>query len=370
MQSRTAALGATVVSAAAVSPVLIWMVIAGPRWAGDTPTYAAWADALIGARFHVLEFLRSNTFTAPLLLYLGWIMMVALAKVLGGGMWPWLLLGLNGVAVWWAARTTWVSMAGRRSLAAAAITAVWVGCSPDVWVFGPLILGDLWFTALSTAVIGGLLRWPRLVPIHIVAIAALASITRPVTAPLIVCVALVASGGVQWFTSSTRTATAVAVLAAAAIVIAHAWAVTGTVGVPSWLQLWFERLRDDYAHGVVIVDRPDTFVAPAQTLLAAVMLTLRKWVYFFSPWLPGYSARHVAVNLLWFVPLYAAIGVAIWRAPDRLAVHVLVAYIVLLSGFHALQQLDFDHRYRIPALPAMVMLAGLAFPAHKVVADA
>ncbi|MEX2269860.1 MAG: hypothetical protein WD690_00220 [Vicinamibacterales bacterium] len=250
------------------------------------------------------------------------------------------------------------------------LAVVWLGCSPDVWVFAPLILGDLWFTALSTAVLGGLLRWPRFMPIYVIAIAALASFTRPVTAPLIVCIALVVSGGVQRFTSSIRTATALAALVAAAIVIAHAWAITGTVGVPSWLLPWVERLRDDYAHGVVVVDRPDTFVAPAQTLFSAVALTLRKWVYFFSPWLPGYSVRHAAINLLWFGLLYAAIGVAIWRAPDRLAVHILVSYVVLLSGFHALQKLDFDHRYRIPALPAMVMLASLSFPARKAVPDA
>src|SRR5687767_3816865 len=119
MRPGHASFGPTVVSAAAVAPVLIWMLVSGPRWAGDTPTYAAWADALISVRFHVFEFLRSNTFTAPLVLYLGWIVTVALAKILAGGAWPWALLALNGVAVWWAVRTTVASVASQRAIAAA-----------------------------------------------------------------------------------------------------------------------------------------------------------------------------------------------------------------------------------------------------------
>ena len=347
-------------SVAFIFPLLIWMLMSGPRWAGDTPTYSAWADALIDARFNAVEFLRSNTFTAPLLLYLGWIVTVALAKVLAGDTWPWLLLALNGVAVWWAVRTTVVSVSCQRALAVAWVAGLWVACSPDVWVFAPLVLGDLWFTALCTVVIGALLGWPGRLPIHVVAIAGLAIITRPATAPLVVCIALVLSGAVRWSTSSIKWAVALAALVAITVVVVHAWVITTTVWVPGALLPWVERLRDHYAHGVVVVERPETFVAPALTLPGAVALTMRKWIYFFSPWLSGYSPRHLAINLLWFVPLYAAIAHSVWRAPNRFAVHVLLLYVGLVSGFHALQELDFDQRYRIPVLPAMVMLASLS----------
>jgi hypothetical protein len=362
MRPGHASFGPTVVSAAAVAPVLIWMLVSGPRWAGDTPTYAAWADALISVRFDVFEFLRSNTFTAPLVLYLGWIVTVALAKILAGGAWPWALLALNGVAVWWAVRTTVASVASQRAIAAAWVAGLWLAWSPDVWVFAPLVLGDLWFTALCTVVVAALMRWPAGSPAHIIAIAGLATITRPATAPLLVCGILVLSGTVRWSTRSTKWAVGLAAIAAITVVAAHAWVVTAPVWLPDTLLPWGERLRAHYARGVVVMERPDTFVAPALTISSAVALTLRKWAYFFSPWLPGYSGRHVAINLLWFVPLYAAIVLAVWRAPNRFMVHVLVLYVGLLSGFHALQELDFDQRYRIPALPAMVILAGLSVP--------
>jgi len=340
--------------------LLIWMLVSGPRWAVDTATYAAWADALISVRFQVFEFLRSNTFTAPLVLYLGWILTVSLAKVLAGGAWPWALLALNALAAWWAVRTVFVSVAAQRTLAAAWVAGLWLACSPDVWVFASLVLSDLWFTALCTVVVAALLRCPARWPIHVVVIAGLATITRPATAPLVVCIALVLSGVVRWSASSTRWAVALAAIVAITVVVAHARVMTAPVWLPETLLPWGEMLRGQYARGVVVYDRPDTFVAPALTLSSAVALTLRKWAYFFSPWLPGYSARHVAINLLWFVPLYAAIALAVWRAPNRFMVHVLLLYVGLLSGFHAIGELDFDQRYRIPALPAMVILAGFS----------
>ena len=333
--------------------------MAGPRTAGDTPTYSAWADALIAHRFYVPAFLRSQTFTAPLLLYLGWISIVALAKIAAGGAWAWALLAINGVAVCWTAMTTLISVSHWRPMLVAVLAAAWLMVSPDIWIFAPLILGDLWFTALSTAIIGALLRWPAAMPIQIIALAALATVTRPVTAPLIALVALVMSGAVRWSASSIRLAVAVAALGALAIVIAHAAVVTSVAWVPDWLLPWVEKLRGQYAQGVVVVERPETFVAPADTLLSAVRLTLLKWVFFFSPWLPGYSARHVAVNVLWFAPLYVAGINAVFRGVDRYRIHLLLLFILMVSGFHALQELDFDQRYRIPALPALVMLAAL-----------
>ena len=342
------------------------MCVAGPRSAGDTPTYAAWADALIAHRFQIPEFLRSQTFAAPLVLYLGWITIVALAKILAGAAWTWVLLAVNAIAVWWTATTTFVSVAHRRPTAIAVIATAWLVISPDIWIFAPLILGDLWFTALCTAIIGALLRWPAATPIEIIALAALATITRPATAPLIALIALVMSGAVRWSVSSIRAAAAIAAIGALAIVIAHGAVVTSAAWVPDWVLPWVDRLRSHYAQGVVVVERPDTFVAPAHTLWSAVRLTLLKWVSFFSPWLPGYSARHVAVNVLWLAPLYAAGIYAVYRGADRFAVYVLVLFIVMLSGFHALQELDFDQRYRIPALPAMVMLATLGIKDRRV----
>lgn len=345
----------------AVAPIVAWLVASGPRWAGDTPTYAAWADGLIAADFNVAEFLRAHVFAAPLLLYIGWISIVAIAMVAAGSFWPWVLLAINGLAVWLMVRATVRFVTRQHALVAGGIAAAWLALSPDIWVFGRLLLSDLWFTALTAlALTLALQPAPRLGYAGV--LAAVAMTTRPTAAPLVLCLLAVASGALGWSSRSTARFAAVAALLALSVVVFHAWLITTTVPLPEWFNTWGTRLRLHYATGVVVVERPETFVEPAVTVVSAVLLTLRKWLYFFSPWLPGYSVRHTVINVLWFAPLYAGMLYAIWRAPYRLAVYGLLLFVGLLSGFHALQELDFDQRYRIPGLWAMVALASLSIP--------
>lgn len=352
-----------------VLPIVAWLASTGPRWAGDTPTYAAWADGLIAAKFNVAEFLRSHTFAAPLLLYIGWILIVAISKIAAGALWPWGLLMINGLAIWLMVRATVRFVASWHTLVAGGVAAAWLAVSPDIWVFGPLLLSDLWFTALTALALTNALK-PVPQFAYAAGFAVLAVVTRPTAAPLVLCLLAVVSGAVNWSTRSAARFAVVASLIAVSVLIVHAWLMTTSVVLPEWFRIWGTRLREHYATGVVVVARPETFVEPAVTLVSAVLLTLRKWVYFFSPWLPGYSVRHTAVNVLWFAPLYAGMLYAVWRAPHRSAVHALLLFIGLLSGFHALQELDFDQRYRIPGLWAMAALASLAIPAGARVTEA
>ena len=60
---------------------------------------------------------------------------------------------------------------------------------------------------------------------------------------------------------------------------------------------------------------------------------------------------HNGVNLVWFVPLYVfgAVALAAWR--DRRLKALIVVYVLPFSAFHAVQQIDFDFRDRMPVLP-------------------
>lgn len=114
-----------------------------------------------------------------------------------------------------------------------------------------------------------------------------------------------------------------------------------------------------YTSGAVITDRPMAYIGAVVTLPGIVGLTLLKWAAFFTPWAPGYSVSHAVLNLVFFVPVYVAALYSIRHAHDREAVAILVIFILCVSGFHALQEIDFDHRFRLPAVPAMIMLATL-----------
>jgi hypothetical protein len=70
------------------------------------------------------------------------------------------------------------------------------------------------------------------------------------------------------------------------------------------------------------------------------------------------------LNLLFFVPAYALSAAALvnlrrltpWQ---QRAATLLVFFAMALTVFHAMMQIDYDHRYRLPMLPALIMLAAI-----------
>ena len=60
---------------------------AGVHLSSDSGLYAQWADRLVAQRFDVVAFLRDTRFVVPPVLYLGWIALVASAKLLLGSSW-------------------------------------------------------------------------------------------------------------------------------------------------------------------------------------------------------------------------------------------------------------------------------------------
>jgi hypothetical protein len=321
-----------------------WIAYRGPIWANDTATYARWADHLIAHHFNVVAFLRQETFTAPLVLYIIWITLVALAKIAAPVLWPMVLVGINAVSC---AATAYAVDSVSKDRIGAIIAAVALACAPDLLLFAPYAISDILFTALSAVAVASLVRaqpgvaWP---------LTMIATVTRPAAAPL------VATAAIRMRPFRPLPMTIVAAIGG--MLIVHAYVISApSTPLPAWLHPWMTVVREGYAEGRVMVSRPAAW--SATTMPAILGLTLLKWLAFFSPWVPGYSAIHTLLNVSFFVPLYLGCAYALVKAHDRSAVATLVLYIMLVSGFHAMQELDYDHRYRLPIIPALIMLAAL-----------
>src|SRR5512134_135805 len=75
------------------------MLRSGIHVAIDTAIYSRWADALIAVRFNVAAYLRDQSFVAPPLFYLLWVVVVAVVKVLLGASWMTGVVVLNWIAL-------------------------------------------------------------------------------------------------------------------------------------------------------------------------------------------------------------------------------------------------------------------------------
>jgi MFS family permease len=345
----------------------------GERISSDTKTYSKWADSLLATRFNYREFLTTEHFVVPPALYLGWITVVAVSKLLLGSAWTKGIVFLNWLSA--AALAYALTKANSRftasTLVGIAATLLFT-TSLDVLIFLPYVLSDVVFMGLSSAVllIGLFLSSDTLFPgswrlkmLFIgTAIVAVACVFRPTAAPL---VAYWSAGVFLTFRKQLTAAQAWAMLAmlavvAGVVIVGHAALMKDPA---TWTRAaqsgWIRLLSDESHKGIVVFGRPETYVAPPQEHLDFVKLTLAKLAYYFAPWVPGYSRFHVLAGAFFFLTVYALSLVALFRSPRWRLIWLLVIYVGAFSLFHGLQQIDYDHRYRLPILPALIVLSAL-----------
>jgi hypothetical protein len=314
----------------------------------DTSAYVQWADGLIAAHFDYGAFFGQYRFKTPLSLYGVWITLVAVARLIAPDAWPIVIVTANAIALFVVARA--VIGASPRPVFAAMV----MFTAPDLWLFAPYLLSDVVYLAISTLALVAMLSSP----VTATGWTALACITRPSAPPLVVLLIARLSGVLTWAVIHERLFWRLVLGIAATTLILHALVIHGAFPLPQRFDAMFADARNLYAVGVIITDRTPA-LGPLTTLPQIVGLTVLRELAFFSPWAHGFSARHTAVNLLYFVPLYVAVGAAIWHAKDRARVMMLTLFVLLVSGFHAMQNIDYDQRYRLPVLPALMILSTL-----------
>ena len=160
-------------------------------------------------------------------------------------------------------------------------------------------------------------------------------------------------------------------LVAIAVVVLHAYLLMHPDQWPGTTPPFLALLSDEYHRGVLVYAPGSDFVVPAATTVpAAARLTLQKLLYFLTPWLPHFSTSHTLLNLIFFVPAYGLSAIAIAKRhglspAQRRATILLASYVIALSVFHAMMQIEFDHRYRLPMLPVLIMLSAAGLEAAR-----
>lgn len=357
----------------------LWTMYSGVRLAVDTPTYSRWADALLGVGFNVFAYLREQSFVAPPLFYLLWVTVVAAMKTLLGSSWMtgivvlnWIALSLGAYAILETVRKLTHSGAGMLLVTMLMLVA------GDLLIFVPYVLSDLIFWGLSAGVLacGASLaagdpadsRSKTALIVSGSVLIVLAMMFRPVAIPLLtfwlISIATAATGSLV-----DRFATPVLVLGlagAVAAILVHAFVLQNPSAWPFGpFPAMLTMVRDEYRIGMFVHQAsPPMLVTPPSGMFGFARITLEKVMFFITPWLPHYGSAHVLINLVFFLPAYglsvAAISNVRRLAPSQQrAVVVLGLFVLLLTVFHAMLLIDSDHRYRLPMLPALVMLASI-----------
>ena len=344
-----------------------WILRFGLRSGGDVVMYSAWADVLIAHRFNYAEYLRDVSYGIPSFLYVAWVTVVAAAKLVAGNHWRMFLVGLNWVSVVMVAWLVLTIVWSRTSSAIALMVSGLLLVNFDLLDFVRFPLSDVVFVGLVTAILAMSISVAERPAAPVVIAGTIAAVIacffRPTAAP----VASVWVIALLWprlsANAKRRIVPAIVALILVAIAIHAAMMQDLSLWPAERAPGWLEGLRDNYHAGVIVNGRPQVNVPPPEHYADFVAIMFRRWAYYFAITMPGYSTRHMILNVVYYVPAYAlALAGILFRPPDArrsTATMLMLLMILLTSAFHGMLTIDFDHRYRLPILPALITLAAI-----------
>lgn len=354
-----------------------YALAAGTRMAPDSQAYAYWSARLIESGFDYPRMLAEASVGFPAILYALFATLLSLLRLAFGAGWAAALVALN-LAAHVALGLLVVRMAARATGSGAAAWAallLYLGCF-DLLMWVPFVLSDATFVLLAFSIfalaaariLGEARGWAA-----VLAPAAAGVFYRPT--------GMVLLPDLAWaiYLSKTRGGgpRRGPVLAALAfIVAAGALAFAWFVQEPSrWpfdaFSTAFRNVAADYALGEVVSGRPETRHSPPAALGDFLLISADRFVHFFAIGAAGYSLAHWLAGLAFFLPCYGLalwLAAALWRGrtafgpPERKVLLAAFGAVLSYALFHALVQVDFDWRYRVPVLPHLILLAagGLA----------
>lgn len=343
--------------------------------AADSVRYATWAEELRASNFDLAGWLAVNP--GPRLLHSGFVVLVAFLQGIAGARWAAALVLLNLICnALTAAVATDVTVRLTRSRFAGAGVLFLYACCFEIFLWVGYALADttffffatlFWLAMLDTVTRDriGSLRYPALA-----AAIALALCYRPSSLALIVVAAALPLLRLDPAPFRRKALAAFAIMLIA-VTFLHA-ALLRNPG--SWPFALFRqtvfKFADEYARGEVVIGRPETAIAGVDTIGEVMLVSGARFVRFFQFASSGYSGAHNAVNVVVFTILYSLFVAAMamlarekLSAREALAMKLSIVWVLAFATLHALTQLDFDWRYRLPAMTPLLVGAGIGLAA-------
>lgn len=348
---------------------------------GMTPD-SAWYDNaardLVSSNFDIRQHLAEARSSAPVF-YLGFTALVAVTQVVFGSNWAVAIVGVNVLAL---TMTGYLAMRLIRRVTDASAP-VLIGFLMFLLLFeqlhwASLILTDTIFSFLAFATFylvcsawrsrdSGAHMW-----LAATGLVFLSLLFRPVGIVALTWLALAAPLRLSEMMRGSKIRPVIhrglkVMLAVAGVLVAIAFSVPGFMDGVSVITGYF---ADQFARGVVVDARPETYSAPAHDILGAARIVAKRFVYFFAFTASDFSLRHTFLNAIVFLPLYVLGGMGCYFSVMRsrtlsaeaiLTGRLAILFATLFAAFHALTVIDFDWRYRVPCYPALIVLAALGW---------
>jgi hypothetical protein len=112
--------------------------------------------------------------------------------------------------------------------------------------------------------------------------------------------------------------------------------------------------------GVIIHDRPDTWVNEPENFIDVVYIYFLRLINFFNPYASTFSIAHIALNAMQIVLILFSIFILSFFK-GHIKIHDKVFLFILLlsfsvAAFHSFTLIDYDWRYRFPIILPLILL--------------
>ena len=112
--------------------------------------------------------------------------------------------------------------------------------------------------------------------------------------------------------------------------------------------------------GMVIHDRPETWVDTPNTFIDLTYIYFMRFLFFFKPYAESYSTIHIVLNSLQTFFIFLSLVIWVLITVNSKAIHKTVTLILFISfsvaAFHAFTLIDYDWRYRFPIIMPLIMI--------------
>ena len=347
--------------------ILFYHLNIGYKMSPDSHNYSTWADDLIKLKFNLKEYYLQNSFIVSSFFYTTPVILAALCKFFFGTEWQYAFLFLNMFFLFLSLIIfvkSLLTLKVRPILIF--ITMPTLVASVDLLVWPRYIISDMSFAflvILVTYIIIKCIVKNKFDYSIIFLLTLVILISRPSSLPVVFAILsfLLISKASIYKNIKLTFIIIIIILMLTPCMFTILYYFIELNNIEN-TQLSF--LTGMVKSGIIIHDRPETWIAPPNTFIDILKLYFLRLVNFFNPYAESFSTIHIILNSFQFFIVLSSSIAWIFIGGNVKSIDRTILFILLLSfsiaSFHTFTLIDYDWRYRFPTILPLIMILPLS----------
>ena len=333
---------------------------------GDSKSYSEWADILIKLNFNLYNYYSQNTFINPNYIYTIPVLVIALLKILFGTEWQMAFLYFNLTLIIFSIIifTKCLLLLKVRPLIIS-LAFPMLTLSVDLLIWPRYMLTDMIFSFLVLLLILIMIKdivSKELSYFSLLLMIVMIFLTRPTSKPFIFAIIFFIGLTKIIYSSKFIIKFILTLILFVPFIFAIIFQLMET-HMPDVPQIIL--LSEMVNVGMVIHDRPETWIGVPKSFFDLAYLYFIRFVFFFTPYATSFSSIHIILNILQTLVIFFSIFIFLFFRTNIETMNKSVILILIISlcvaFFHSFTLIDYDWRYRFPIIMPLIMIFPISF---------